>query len=77
MEWIRNRIFGGEVEKEYQYTPDKAGMDELLAKGQTEKKLLLLVTENIRGKCLQILLLPILRDTTSVERVYHEIRARL
>ena len=38
------------LKKEYQYTPDKVGMDELLAKGQTEKKLFTLGGREYTGQ---------------------------
>ena len=38
------------LKKEYHYTPDKAGMDELLAKGKTEKKLFTLGGREYTGQ---------------------------
>lgn len=38
------------LKKEYRYTPDKSGMDELLAKGETDKRLFVLDGKEYTGK---------------------------
>lgn len=49
------------LKKEYQYTADKTGVDELLSKGQTDKRLFTLDGREYTGKMFAVLQLPTLR----------------
>ncbi len=51
MEWIKERgLFVDKLKKEYHYMPDKAGIDELLAKGSTSRVLFTLDGKAYGGK---------------------------
>lgn len=49
------------LKKEYQYTADKTGVDELLSKGRQIRDCLHLTAGNIQERCLPFLQLPTLR----------------
>ena len=51
MEWYKGtRAFVDKLKKEYHYMPDKAGIDELLAKGSTSRVLFTLDGKAYGGK---------------------------